>query len=103
MNLLSRYCLCPALLCAVAFTQDATNPGFRPLHVDAGKLTGTIRSFQGLNGPPSPLMAGLPSLVQQYKNLRVNQVRTHDLMGPTEIDSKFEEANGENSAGFEIA
>ena len=95
MNLLSRYCLCPLLFCAAAFTQNATNTGFRSLHVDAGKVTGTIRSFQGLNGPPSPLMAGLPSLVQQYKDLRVNQVRTHDVMGPTEIDSRFEQNNGE--------
>src|ERR1035438_5768880 len=94
MNVLSRYCLSLLLLCAAAFTQDAANPGFRSLHVDAGKVTGTIRSFQGLNGPPSPLMAGLPNLVQQYKDLRVNQVRTHDFMGPTEIDSKFEQANG---------
>ncbi len=95
MNLLSRYCLCPLLFCSAAFNQNATNSGFRLLHVDAGKVTGTIRSFQGLNGPPSPLMAGLPSLVQQYKDLRVNQVRTHDVMGPTEIDSKFEQGNGE--------
>jgi hypothetical protein len=95
MNVLSRYCLCPLLFCAAAFTQNATNTGFRSLHVDASKVTGTIRSFQGLNGPPSPLMAGLPNLVQQYKDLRVNLVRTHDVMGPTEIDSKFEQANGE--------
>jgi len=85
----------PLLLCAAAaFAQDATNVGFRSLHVDASKVTGEIRSFQGVNGPPSPLMAGLPNLVQQYKELRINQVRTHDFMGPTEIDSKFDLANG---------
>jgi hypothetical protein len=61
--------------------------------VDAGKVTGEIRSFQGLNGPPVPVMAGLPSLVPQYKALGVDQVRTHDFMGPTEIDSKFEYTN----------
>jgi xylan 1,4-beta-xylosidase len=85
----------PLLLCAAAaFAQDATHAGFRTLHVDASKVTGEIRSFQGVNGPPSPLMAGLPNLVQQYKDLRINQVRTHDFMGPTEIDSKFDLANG---------
>ena len=26
----------------------------------------------------------------QYRNLGVNQIRTHDVMGPTEIDSHFE-------------
>lgn len=39
-------------------------------------------------------MAGLPTLVQQYKNLRIDQVRSHDFMGPTEIDSHFDLDNG---------
>lgn len=81
------------LLSTAAFAQDTLNAGFRSLQVDAGKVIGRIRSFQGVNGPPSPLMAGLPGLVQQYKDLRVSLVRTHDFMGPTEIDSKFEQAN----------
>lgn len=74
----------------VGFAQSTANSGFRSLHVDASKVTGTIRSFQGLNGPPSPIMAGLPTLVKQYRELHVNQIRTHDVMGPTEIDSHFE-------------
>ena len=94
MTIPLRNFLCPLLLCAAAFAQDAPHGGFRLLRVDAGKVIGEIRSFQGVNGPPSPLMAGLPSLVQQYKDLRINQVRTHDSMGPTEIDSKFEQGNG---------
>jgi hypothetical protein len=81
------------LLCAAAFAPGAANPEFRSLHVDAGKVIGTIRSLQGLNGPPSPVMAGLPNLVEQYKELHVNQVRTHDFMGPTEIDSKFSDSD----------
>ena len=56
-------------------------------------MIGEIHSFQGLNGPPTPVMAGLPDLVEQYKELRVGQVRTHDFMGPTEIDSKFDQDN----------
>jgi xylan 1,4-beta-xylosidase len=95
MKILSRYFFLPLLFCSAAFTQNVTTTGFRDLRVDAGKVIGNIRSFQGLNGPPSPLMAGLPSLVEQYKDLRVNQIRTHDLMGPSEIDSKFEQSNGE--------
>jgi xylan 1,4-beta-xylosidase len=80
------------LFCASASAQDES-PGFRSLHIDAGKVMGQIRSFQGLNGPPSPVMAGLPNLVQQYKKLRVDMVRTHDFMGPTDIDSRFTEDN----------
>src|SRR5271169_4959239 len=86
-------CLSTLMLCACAFAQDAANSGFRSLHVDAGKVTGEIRSFQGLNGPPSPVMAGLPNLAQQYTDLRISQVRTHDFMGPTEIDSHFDQTN----------
>ncbi|MGA8236752.1 MAG: hypothetical protein WB918_09550, partial [Candidatus Sulfotelmatobacter sp.] len=83
------------LLCMPSVAQGAPNSGFRSLKIDAGKVIGQIRSFQGLNGPPSPVMAGLPTLVQQYKDLRVDQIRTHDAMGPSEIDSKFVLGNGE--------
>jgi xylan 1,4-beta-xylosidase len=76
------------LLCTFLAAQT-TDSGFRSLHIDAGRITGDIRSFQGLNGQPTPVMAGLPNLVRQYKELRVNIVRTHDFMGPTEIDSHF--------------
>ena len=84
---LARRCLCLLLLCAPALPQDTSNSGFRSLNVDAGKVIGEIRSFQGMNGPPSPVMGELPTLVKPYKDLRVNQVRTHDAMGPSEIDS----------------
>ncbi len=88
-----RYCFCSLLLCVTASAQNNTNSRFRSLQVDAGRVIGEIRSFQGLNGPPSPVMAGLPTLVPQYRDLRIIQVRTHDYMGPTEIDSKFDQGN----------
>jgi len=94
MRILLRNCLCSLLLCAAAFTQDAPSGQFRVLQVDAGKVIGEIHSFQGVNGPPSPLMAGLPNLVPQYKDLRIDLVRTHDFMGLTDVDAKFEQANG---------
>ncbi len=87
-------CLFFLLFCGSAFTQDAPRGQFRVLQVDAGKVIGEIHSFQGLNGPPTPLMAGLPNLVQQYKDLRIDLVRTHDFMGSTDVDAKFEQANG---------
>ena len=90
MKILSRCGLCFLLIGGVVAAQDA---GLRSLRIDAGKSVGQIRSFQGLNGPPSPIMAGLPELVTQYRELRVNQVRTHDWMGPTDIDARFTETN----------
>ncbi|MGA8442495.1 MAG: hypothetical protein WB762_10520 [Candidatus Sulfotelmatobacter sp.] len=95
MKTLFRDSVCLWILVAAGFAQDTTHAGFRSLNVDSGKVIGEIRSFQGLNGLPSPVMAGLPNLIQQYKDLRVDQVRTHDAMGPTEIDSKFVLGNGE--------
>ncbi len=94
MKNLVRYFILSVLVSFAAFAQSTPDEGFRTLQIDAGKVVGEIHSFQGLNGQPTPVMAGLPNLVQQYKDLRVNQVRTHDFMGPTEIDSKFEFKNG---------
>lgn len=62
----------------------------RILTVDAAKVTGHIRPLEGVNGGPAPVMAGLPSLEKQYRQTLVDIVRTHDYMGPTEIDSQFD-------------
>jgi xylan 1,4-beta-xylosidase len=93
MKVLSRCVLLFLLFCGVASAEKPAIDGFRTLQVDAGRVAGEIRSFQGLNGPPAPVITGLPDLVQQYKALRADQVRTHDFMGPTEIDSKFDYKN----------
>jgi xylan 1,4-beta-xylosidase len=94
MKVLFQIFVCSLVLCCtVVFAQEPEVLHYRTVKVDAGKVTGEIRSFQGMNGVPSPVMAGLPNLVRQYKDLTVDQVRTHDVMGPTEIDSKFELLN----------
>jgi len=77
------------LICTLAAAQNTPHGDLRSVQVDAAKVVGRIRSLQGLNGPPSPIMKGLPNLIEQYKDLRVNQVRTHDYMGPTDIDAQF--------------
>ena len=66
-----------------------SNAGLREIRIDAGKVVGTIRSFQGVNGVPTPIMAGLPNLEQQYRALHVDVIRTHDTMGPTDIDATY--------------
>ena len=53
-------------------------PGqMRAIDVDASKVIGTIRSLQGLNNGPAG-RAGQPSLIQQYHELGIDTVRTHD-------------------------
>lgn len=86
------------LLAFVLFAVHGNGQDFRSLTVDAAKTAGRIRSFQGLNGPPFPVMDGLPNLVDQYRELRVDQVRTHDFMGPTEIDSRYMYRDGSLSS-----
>jgi xylan 1,4-beta-xylosidase len=82
-------------LCEAGVCQPSAPPvhpaatQFREIHVDASKVKGTIRSFQGVNGVPTPIMQGLPNLVQQYKALGIDVIRTHDTMGPTDISARF--------------
>jgi xylan 1,4-beta-xylosidase len=79
----------PALAQTPTPQQNLSNAAFREVQVDAGRVVGTIRSFQGLNGPPFPIMDGLPNLGKQYKSLHIDTVRTHDIMGPTDIAARY--------------
>jgi len=79
----------------------------REVRIDAAKVVGQIRSFQGVNGGPAPLVAGkIAEVSQQYKDVRIDFVRTHDFFGPTDIDAQWPnpdpiaqavKASGENS------
>jgi xylan 1,4-beta-xylosidase len=62
----------------------------RAVVVDAGKSAGQIKILTGVNGGPAPMREGLPNLVQQYRETNINMVRTHDYMGPTDIDARFD-------------
>lgn len=63
--------------------------GLREVLVDASKVIGTIRSFQGVNCGPYPLMNRLTRVSRQYEDLGIDIVRTHDFFGPTDIDAKW--------------
>ena len=76
-----------------AAPQNAPDASFRALQVDAGKVVGTIRSFQGLNGPPYPIMEGLPDLTESYQDLHIDTIRTHDIMGPTDLAARYSTGN----------
>jgi xylan 1,4-beta-xylosidase len=75
--------LCWSVFCGIAAAR------LRSVRVDAGKVIGHIRCFEGVNGQPTPVMQGLPVLVKEYKDLHIEVVRTHDFMGPSEIDSQY--------------
>jgi xylan 1,4-beta-xylosidase len=62
---------------------------YRTLQVDASAVHGKLRSFQAVNGGPIPVMPNGPELSSRYKEMHIGIVRTHDLYGPTEIDSHF--------------
>ena len=79
----------------------------REAQVDAAKVVGQIRSFQGVNCGPAPLVPGKTAdATAQYKDLRIGIVRTHDFFGPTDVDAQWPDpdpiaravrATGENS------
>lgn len=79
-----------ALVAALMFF-GVCDAQYRSLEVDASSLAGVIRSFQGVDGGPVPVLPNGPDLSARYKELRIDLVRTHDLYGPTEIDSHFED------------
>jgi len=62
----------------------------RNVTVDVAKVSGAIRPLEGVNGGPAPVMDGLPNLEKQYHEFLFDMVRTHDYMGPTELDSIFD-------------
>jgi xylan 1,4-beta-xylosidase len=62
----------------------------RAVTVDAGKSTGQIKILSGVNGGPAPMREGLPNLIDQYHAFDINMVRTHDYMGPTDIDASWD-------------
>jgi xylan 1,4-beta-xylosidase len=75
------------LLAGFAVALPAQN---RAVTVDAGKSTGQIKILSAVNGGPAPMREGLPNLVSQYRDFDINMVRTHDYMGPTDIDATWD-------------
>jgi hypothetical protein len=66
----------------------AANGQMRTVRVDAAKVTGTIRSLQGVGGAPVSFR-GAWDVSRQYRDLRIDLVRTHDFFGPTDIDARW--------------
>lgn len=72
-------------------TMASAQSRYRDLQIDASAVTGTIRSYQGVDGGPAPLLPGAPDLSKRYREVHVDLVRTHDLYGPGELDSHFDD------------
>jgi xylan 1,4-beta-xylosidase len=75
------------LLCGLLATADSAQ--MRTVEVDAGHVVGTIRSLQGVNGGPQCIVPSLPEVGKQYRDLRIDLVRTHDFFGPVDIDAQW--------------
>jgi len=60
----------------------------RSVTVDASRMTGKIRSFQGMVS--GPLVApGGPDFSRQYKEMRIDFIRADGLFGPVDIDARW--------------
>ncbi len=75
------------LLCGLFAAGDSGQ--IRTVEVDAGGVIGTIRSLQGVNGGPLGIMPSSPDVSKQYRDLRVDLVRTHDFFGPADVDARW--------------
>ncbi len=69
-------------------TSKADSP-LREVQVDASRVIGEIRSFQGAHGAPVPLRPGLANVSSAFRDVGVDLVRTHDYFGPADIDAKW--------------
>lgn len=68
----------------------AAGVGLRTVEVDAARTIGTLRSFQGVCDGPLPLRPGTGvDLTTQYKALRIDFIRAHDLFGPVDIEARW--------------
>ena len=74
---------------AVRPAGSGANGQMREVRVDAGQVIGRVRSFQGVNCGPAPLLEGLADVSQGYKDVGIDLVRTHDFFGPADIDAKW--------------
>lgn len=76
------------LICPLALLLMAPVRAQNAMVVDAGKVTGTIRSLQGVNCGPLNLKRNL-DLTAWYRRLRIDTIRTHDYYGPFDIPAIF--------------
>ncbi len=77
------------LILFLAFLAATAGANYRTIQVDASRVTGKIRSFQGVVDGPLPLVPRDATLTKQFKDLRIDFIRAHDLFGPVDIDARW--------------
>ncbi len=58
------------------------------ISIDCNKTDGIIKKFAGINCGPLGQAKGV-DLTEQYKQIGIDFIRTHDFYGPTDISSIF--------------
>jgi xylan 1,4-beta-xylosidase len=89
-------------LAAPSVGADSVDTHAKHITADFGQTRGEYKSLQGVNGGPSPLFdhpfpPEAPKFLRQhtanvtlgYRAARIDLVRTHDSLGPGDIDAKF--------------
>lgn len=66
-----------------------SGPNHVTIEADYSKEIGKIRSLQGVNAGPLPLRANEAPLYEQYTQIGVDYVRTHDVWGAFDINVVF--------------
>ena len=74
---------------AVRPAGSGASDSLREVRVDASQVIGAIRSFQGVNCGPAPLVEGVPDVSAGYREVGIDIVRVHDFFGPGDMDAKW--------------
>ncbi len=89
---MSKFTIGLAVLVFILLSMFETPPDGSSLetHLDCLNTYGLIKSYCEINCGPSPVyyIEGV-ELIEQYRDIGVDMVRTHDFFGPTDIHSIF--------------
>ena len=61
------------------------------ISLDCSDINGTIRAYGDINDGPTPIKNGprYVDLTDQYRDIGISSIRTHDLFGPTDMTTIF--------------
>ena len=84
---------CPSLsaLFSPKMIQSSVSNDAILISLDCSNISGVIRPFGHINDGPTPVKddPGYSDLTEQYREIGITSIRTHDLFGPTDMTTIF--------------
>ncbi|RJP26485.1 MAG: hypothetical protein C4527_15085 [Candidatus Omnitrophota bacterium] len=68
------------------------------IHVDAGEMIGNVKPLMGVNAGPYKLGEDInPHVNEQYRDMGIRMVRTHDFYGPVDMSVMYSDESADPS------